>query len=151
VSAALIAAAVAGFIALVLPARAVRAATPSPASTFVTVSSRSVSAMRVQPVRSDSTVDGEVRDMYVKGDSLEVVFANTGRKAVAIVGEVQVRGADDELLLAIPLDSASVAAGKVRKMRVAMPALAKGSYVMYAVIDFGGTDLTAAQAALEIR
>ncbi len=146
VSAALIAAVVAGLVALVLPAHAAHAAPPAPTRQSVTVPSRAVAR-----IGADSTVDGEVRDMYVKGDSLEVIFANTGRKAVEIFGEVQVRGADDELLLAIPLDSASVAAGKVRKMRVAMPTLAKGAYVLYAVIDFGGAELTAAQAALEIR
>ena len=145
VSAALIAAVVAGLVALALPARAAHAAPFAPTTRPVTVPKFELRA------HADSTVDGEVRDMYVKGDSLEVVFANTGRRAVAISGEVQVRDADDELLLAIPLDSASVSAGKVRKLKIAMPALAKGAYVLYAVIDFGGAELTAAQAALEIR
>ena len=98
-----------------------------------------------------ATVDGEARDMFVKGDSLEVVFANTGTVRAEVVGEVQLRTAGDSLVLTIPLENATVLAGATRHFMVAMPRIAPGSYVLYGVFDFGGAALTVAQAALTIR
>lgn len=97
-------------------------------------------------------LNGEVRDMVRKGDSLEVTYKNTGTKAAAIVGEVQVRSGDDELVTTVMLaDSLIVKAGATQRFRVAMPKLAKGHYTLYAVVDFGGDAMTAAQAALQIK
>ena len=98
-----------------------------------------------------ATIDGEARDMFVKGDSLEVVFANTGTVRAEVVGEVQLRTADDSLVLTMPLENATVPAGATRHFKVGMPKIAPGSYVLYGVFDFGGAALTAAQAALTIR
>lgn len=100
----------------------------------------------------DPVVDGEVKDMVVHGDSIVVTYKNTGSTATAIVGEIQVRGADDDVVASVTLaDSVIVKAGATRTFKVAMPKLEKGVYTMYAVVDFGGAELTAAQASLEIR
>ena len=109
-----------------------------------------VVAMHVE-ARS-ATIDGEVRDMVMIGDSIEVTYKNTGTQSTAIVGEVQVRDGADELVTTVLLaDSLVIKAGETRRFRVAMPKLDKGHYTLYAVVDFGGDALTAAQAALEIR
>lgn len=106
----------------------------------------------VRPSSAQSLrIDGEVSDMYVKGDSLEVVFCNTGRFQTSIVGEIQVRLVGDSVVTAVPITSASVRSGEQRTMRIAMPRLAKGAYVLFVVVDFGGAQLTAAKAELEIR
>ena len=99
-----------------------------------------------------ASVDGEVSEMFVKGKSLEVRYRNTGATATEIVGEVQVRDSDDALIAAVPLvEGKRVKAGKHETFRVAMPTLPPGKYTIYAVVDFGGDSLTAAQAELEIR
>ena len=100
-----------------------------------------------------SGVDGEVQDMVVRGDSVVITYRNTGTQATTIVGELQVRAGDDEDVVAsaVLAESVVVKAGETRVFTVAMPALAKGHYTMYAVVDFGGAELTAAQAALEVR
>jgi len=99
-----------------------------------------------------ATVDGEVSDMFVKGKSLEVRYRNTGTTATEIVGEVQVRAGDDSLVAAVPLvDGKRIEAGRRETFRVAMPSLPPGKYTIYAVVNFGGETLTAAQAELEIR
>ncbi len=99
-----------------------------------------------------ATVDGEVSDMFLKGKSLEVRYRNTGTTATEIVGEVQVRDGDNSLVAAVPLvEGTRVDAGKRKTFRVAMPSLPPGRYTMYAVVNFGGDTLTAAQAELEIR
>lgn len=98
------------------------------------------------------TVDGEVTDMYVKRKQLEVVYKNTGSVATEILGEVQVRDADGELVATVPLvEARRIGAGRTEKFRVPMPDLPPGSYTIYAVVDFGGAELTAAEATLEIR
>lgn len=106
----------------------------------------------VSAAASVATVDGEVIDMVVKGKSLEVRYRNTGTSATEIIGEVQVRLGDDSLVVAVPLvDGKRVAAGRRETFRVAMPSLPPGKYTIYAVVDFGGATMTAAQAELEIR
>jgi hypothetical protein len=118
-----------------LPAAAIQAQT-TPASSRVPV----------------LTVDGEVSDMFVKGKSLEVRYRNTGTTATEIVGEVQVRAGDDSLIAAVPLvEGKRIEAGRRETFRVAMPSLPPGKYTIYAVVNFGGETLTAAQAELEIR
>jgi P pilus assembly chaperone PapD len=100
---------------------------------------------------SGLAVDGELQNMYVKGDSLEMVYANTGKVRTDVVGEVQVRISDDSVVTRVPIEQTTVLAGATRKFRVAMPKLPKGKYVLYAIVDFGGTQMTAVQAALEIQ
>jgi len=96
--------------------------------------------------------NGEVADMYVKGKQVEVLYRNTGRTATSILGELQVRDQDGELVATATLvEGRLVGAGRSEKLRVAMPNLAPGHYTLYAVVDFGGESLTAAEAALEIK
>ncbi len=114
-----------------------------------------LSGLAAQTAPADSpagVVDGEVSDMVVKGHSLQVLYRNTGRAATEIVGEVQVRAADDSLVASVPLvEGKRIGAGRRETFRVPMPALPPGKYTIYAVVDFGGESLTAAQAELEIR
>jgi len=99
-----------------------------------------------------TTVDGEVSDMFVKGKLLEVRYRNTGTTATDVVGEVQVRVGDDSLVVVVPLmDGKRIEAGRRETFRVMMPTLPPGKYTIYAVVNFGGEALTAAQAELEIR
>jgi hypothetical protein len=121
-----------------------------PFSTERTVVQRATVPLYVTP--PGLIADGETQDMYVRGDSINVVFANLGRGRADITGEVQVRSPDDSVLvLAIPLQDATVLAGATRVIRVAMPSLRPGRYSLIGVVDFGGATLTAARAALEIR
>ena len=89
--------------------------------------------------------------MYVKGDSLEVIFKNTGKVRTNILGEIQVQTVSDSVVATVLLDSATVLAGATRRFRVAMPKLPRGNYLLVALVDFGGERLTAVQASLEMR
>ncbi len=58
----------------------------------------------------------------------------------------------DSVAASVPFaESVTVKAGATQRFRVPMPKLAKGSYVMMAVVDYGGTTMTAARARLDIR
>lgn len=103
-------------------------------------------------VARPDTVDGEVSDVVLKGKLLEVRYRNTGTVATELLGELQVRAEDDSLVATVPIvESVRIEAGKRQTFKVAMPELPPGKYTLYAVVDFGGRELTAAQAALEVR
>lgn len=107
----------------------------------------------LRAIPPDSTViDGEVSDLLLKGKQLEVRYRNTGNVPTAILGEVQVRDAEGEVVEAVPFaESHKVAPGKRESFRVAMPLLPPGKYTLYAVVHFGGPALAAAQAELEVQ
>jgi P pilus assembly chaperone PapD len=116
--------------------------------------SAAVAAVASVPVYVTPTAvvsNGDLQNMFVVGDSLEVVYANTGNVRHDIVGQVQVRTTSDSVVMTLPMPNTTVLAGTTRRFRVARPALRPGSYVLFAIVDFGGAELTAVQAALEIR
>lgn len=125
------------------------AAVVQPSGSSTAAATRSSVPLYVTP--SGLNTDGEVNDMFVRGDSLVVNFRNTGKLRSDVVGEVQVRMADDSLVTVVPLEAATVLAGSERQWRIRMPKLATGKYKIYGVVDFGGASLTAAEAKLEIR
>lgn len=98
-----------------------------------------------------AAVDGEVADLVLKGKQLEVTYRNIGTLATPIVGELQVRNEDGEVVSAVSfVEGRRINAGKTEKFRLAMPALAPGKYVLFAIVQFGGPELAAAQAELEV-
>lgn len=138
-------------IALGILALAALALTPLAALRAQSMSNAPLPAATVDTL-SLPVVDGEVSDLLLKGKQLEVRYRNTGSIATLIVGELQVRDIYDEVVLAVPFAEARrVEAGRAEKFRMAMPLLAPGHYTLYAVVDFGGEQMTAAQAALEIK
>lgn len=130
-------------------AAVVRVGAPNANATDRTEVSRTTVPLYVTP--SGLSVDGELSDMYVKGDSLEVVFRNTGKLRARIVGEVQVQSPNDSVVTTVPLEEATVLMGATRHLRVPMPKLPRGTYVLMAIVDFGGDQLTTVQAALEMK
>lgn len=97
-------------------------------------------------------VAGEVRNMVLRGDSVEVTYTNSGTLPTVITGEVQVYRTEDDLRASVVFAEAlAVNPGAVRRFRVAMPKLERGRYTLVAIVDYGGTTMTAAKAALDMR
>ncbi|MBL0172765.1 MAG: hypothetical protein IPP90_19065 [Gemmatimonadaceae bacterium] len=100
-------------------------------------------------------IDGKVRNLVItgqKGDTLEITYANTGSSTTIIAGEVQVHVSQDSVAASLPfVDAQIVKPGETQRFRVPMPKLAKGRYMLLAIVDYGGETMTAAQAKLEIR
>ena len=128
-----------------------KSATPTPAATNSRAASRTARNAGSVKASTAVRVEGELTDMYVKGDSLEVIFKNTGKVRTNILGEIQVQTVSDSVVATVLLDSATVLAGATRRFRVAMPKLPRGNYLLVALVDFGGERLTAVQASLEMR
>lgn len=96
-------------------------------------------------------IDGEVSDLVLKGKRLEITYRNIGTVATAIVGELQVLDVDGEVVDAVPfVEGRRVDRGKVEKFTVPMPVLPPGRYTLYALVQFGGPALAAAQSELEV-
>ena len=91
-------------------------------------------------------------DLVLKGKQLEIVYKNIGRVTTEILGELQVRDLEGNVVNAVPfVEGRRIDAGKTEKYRVNMPALSPGKYTLYALVHFGGPALAAAQADLEIQ
>lgn len=98
------------------------------------------------------SIAGEVRNMVIKGDSIEITYANTGTTPTTIFGEVQVHVNEDEIAASLPFaDDVTIKAGATQRFRVAMPKLAKGRYMLLALVEYGGENMTAAKATLDMR
>jgi len=99
-----------------------------------------------------AAISGEVRDMALKGDSVEVTYVNTGTAPTVITGEVQVYLTEEDLKASVVFaDALTVKSGATMRFRVAMPKLPRGKYTMIAIVDYGGETMTAAKAALQMR
>ena len=111
----------------------------------------SLRGQEAPPVGRSVTPDGEVSDLVLKGKQLEVTYRNIGTVATTIVGELQVRDEQGEVVSAVSFaDGRRIEAGKTEKFKALMPGLPPGKYVLHALVHFGGPALAAAQAELEI-
>jgi len=82
---------------------------------------------------------------------VEVAFQNTGSKHVVANGRVEVRRPDNTTVAVIDLPPAYALPGATMRVRATLPALATGRYVVLAVLDYGGTEIAAAQLEHEVR
>ncbi len=114
-------------------------------------SPRGTGAIPAAPASDSVTTDGEVVDMVLKGKHVEVVYKNTGTVSTRVIGELQVRDADGDVVGALAfVEGKLVEPGKTERFRATMPAVAAGKYTLWALVQFGGPALAAAQAELEI-
>lgn len=107
------------------------------------------------------SADGVVTDVAIRAgsagmsgelkDTVAVAFQNTGSKHVIARGRVEVRRADNSTVAVVELPAAYALPGATMKVRAALPALAAGRYVVLAVMDYGGSEIAAAQLEYEAR
>jgi len=99
-----------------------------------------------------ASIAGAVRDMTIKGDSIEVTYTNSGTVATVIAGEVQVYVSEDDVKASMVFaEAVTINAGATQRFRVALPKLARGRYTLIAIVDYGGVTMSAAKAALDMR
>jgi hypothetical protein len=99
-----------------------------------------------------ASIDGQVQNLVLKGDSLEVTYKNIGSQPTAIVGELQVHVTEDDIVSSTVFANALlVKPGATQRFKIAMPKIAKGKYTLVAIVDYGGAQMTAAMATLEMR
>lgn len=100
---------------------------------------------------ADVAVITAIRDSAQASDTVEVAFQNTGTKHVVAHGRVEVRRPDNSTVAIVDLPAAYALPGSTMRVRAALPALPVGRYVVLAVVDYGGSEIAAAQLEHEVR
>ena len=75
---------------------------------------------------------------------VEVAFANTGTRHVTAEGVLEVRRPDNAVVARVPLPNVYALPGARQAIRVPLPDLPPGRYVLLATLDYGGIDIAAA-------
>lgn len=83
-------------------------------------------------------------------DTLHATFRNTGLVQAIARGQVEIRREDDSVVERIAVEDFPVLGGALRRLKLALPALAAGRYAVILFLDLGTDELLAAQALLEI-
>ena len=105
-------------------------------------------------VESDAPLTGEISSSALlsaplqgatHADSLEIVYRNPGTRQSLTAGEIEVRRPDDTVAARVPISEFPVLPGASRRLRVALPSLAAGRYVVLAMLEFGGDEVLATQ------
>jgi P pilus assembly chaperone PapD len=106
--------------------------------------------------------DGQVADVAVRdarpdstgkpaGREAEVVFENTGTRHLVAKGRLEFRRPDNTTAASVELPPAYALPGATARVKAKLPAIAPGKYVILAVLDYGGSELAAAQLEQEVR
>ena len=109
-------------------------------------------------VEPDSPLVGEIVSSALvasapgsaRADSLEIIYRNPGNRQSLTSGEIQVRRPDDSVAARIPIGEFPVLPGASRRLRLPLPTLAAGRYIVLALLDFGGDDVVATQIEWDV-
>lgn len=82
--------------------------------------------------------------------ALDVSFHNSGPRQTETHGTVEVRRLDNSVVSTIGVPSFPTLPGATRRLEVTIPRLPPGRYVLLAMLDYGGPEIAAGQASLEI-
>jgi P pilus assembly chaperone PapD len=92
---------------------------------------------REEPFHGDSTVN--------PARQLELAFSNTGSRHVTARGVLEFRRADNSVAAKVAVPPMYALPGARRVARINAPALEPGRYIALLLLDYGGTELAAAQ------
>lgn len=81
---------------------------------------------------------------------VQLAVVNRGARHVTARGRLEVRTEDNQVVAALPLPTVYALPGATRRLTATLPALPRGRYLLLAVFDYGGSELTAAQVELEV-
>lgn len=101
------------------------------------------------------TRDGQVSDVAIRaagsgGREAEVVFQNTGTRHLVAKGHLEFRRPDNTVAASVKLPEAYALPGATARTKTVLPPIARGRYVVLAVLDYGGSELAAAQLEYEV-
>ena len=82
--------------------------------------------------------------------ALDVAFHNSGSRQTETRGTVEVRRLDNSIVSRIEVPAFPTLPGATRRLEVPIPTLPTGKYVLLAMLDYGGQEIAAGQASLEV-
>ena len=99
--------------------------------------------------------EGEVESAEIRtgdaGVELAWRFRNTGTLPISARPAIEIRNLENELVTTVESPEFPVLPGALREATVAVPALPSGRYMALVLVDYGGVDIAAGQADLEVR
>jgi hypothetical protein len=113
-------------------------------------------------VERDAPLSGEVTAMSIvrrprsdtpsdtESTALTLSFHNSGSRQTETRGKVEVRRLDDSVISTIDIPAFPTLPSATRRLDVPIPPLAHGKYVLLAMLDYGGQEIAAGQASLEV-
>ena len=123
--------------------------------------------LKVYAAPAGLKIDGDVTDVSLTSRSTDtdsgagtgtgpqyeatVTFKNTGEKHVLAQGRIELRREDNSLVASVPLPPIYALPGSEMRAKAMLPPMAKGKYVLLAILDYGGAELAAAQLEHEVR
>jgi len=80
-----------------------------------------------------------------------LAFHNTGGRQTTTHGTLEIRRPDNSLAGKVDIPEFPTLPGATRRLGVPVPRLARGKYVLLALLDYNGTEIAAAQVELDVR
>lgn len=105
-----------------------------------------VEGMRIDTIRGRAPNRTRASDT----SATALVFRNTGGLPAMVRGDVEYRRLDNSVAAHDSIPSFPVLPGASRRVRLALPRLPTGHYVVLALLDFGGNDVAAGQIPLDV-
>jgi hypothetical protein len=81
---------------------------------------------------------------------LNVSYRNAGSCQTQTRGSIEIRRLDNSVAARIEIPEFPTLPGATRRLSVPIPRLPSGKYVLLALLDFGGQEIAAGQASLEV-
>jgi len=109
-------------------------------------------------VERDGPLAMEVEDVHhavdpaspPDGRVLMLAVRNSGVRQTVNRGTLEIRRADNSMAAKIGIPEFPVLPGAQRTVRLALPTLPRGQYVLLAILDYGGAELIAGQTELDV-
>jgi P pilus assembly chaperone PapD len=111
----------------------------------------SITNMTVEPIapRTASRLDASTAPATRR---ITIQFSNDGSVHLAAKGRIEFRRLDNSIAMSVPIAEFPTLPGAIRRLEMDVPpTLPAGSYVVLALIDFGGAEIAAGQLELDIR
>ena len=110
-------------------------------------------------VEPDAPRAGEIvdADVHAAGtapasdsQAVSLTFLNTGSRQIVTRGTLEIRRADNSVVQALPIAEFPTLPQAKHRLTVGLPKLPRGSYVVLALLDYGGTEIAAGQVVVEV-
>jgi hypothetical protein len=121
-------------------------------------------AVKIYVQRQGLRADGEITDLQTtmadtaaardtadSAHDIELAFTNTGARHVVAQGSVEIRRLDNSLAARVAIPDIYALPGACQVTRIRVPKLAKGRYIVLALLDYGGDEIAAAQIEYEVK
>jgi len=107
--------------------------------------------------------NGEITDLHVTPDTaapadtadaadhIELAFTNTGSRHLVAGGSVEIRRLDNSLAAKIAISDIYALPGACQITKTRIPRLARGHYIVLALLDYGGDEIAAAQIEYTVK